>query len=209
MVALFHVALTFHGTAHGEPSASEPEVWNRSFALEAVAGLGTPVGYGGFFLDFAPAPVVVLSLGAGLGSGTETAHCERATVCNGPLQDRIQLAIHGRFRVLRSRPSSRGGGAITLGVGTSSGGYSWDNFTIEASGAAHKSIDRAYWANADLGVEARWMTGLSVRAFFGYGRLLNPAGLNCVGSELQRCRQEHSSDGQGLLYLGLGVGEAF
>ncbi len=186
---------------------AQAQSWEKPFAVQAVTGFGTPVGYAGLMLEYSPHPVFVASAGAGLGSGTENTDCLESGhvgVCEGPLSDRLQLAAMGRFRVLRE-----GNGAMTLGAGVSGGGYSWDEFTTDEP--AHKSADLAVWANMEIGGEYRAESGFSARGFAGYGRMLNPGELHCIdtGVNSDHCPNDHQDSGKGVVYFGGSAGWAF
>jgi len=197
------------GSAAAEevPPVPEASGWSRPFAVQGVVGFGTPVGYAGVMLEYSPHPVFVVSLGAGIGSGTANTDCLKSGysgVCGGPFVDRLQLAAMGRLRVLRLRNS-----ALTLGAGVSGGGYSWDEFTTDQP--AHKSADRAYWANAEIGYEHRSRSGFSARGFLGFAGMLNPGALHCVdtGVNSDHCPTVHKNSGEWLSYMGGSVGWAF
>lgn len=188
-------------------SHADEEVWERHFAVMGIVGFGTPVGYSGLEVEYSPAPLLALSLGAGLGSGTESTDClpsGHVGVCEGPLADRVQTAAMGRLRVLRNRNA-----ALAFGAGASMGGYSWDELTTDAP--AHKSSERAFWLNLEFGGEYRSLSGFSARGFAGYGRMLNPAALDCIdtGVNSGHCEADHQGDGEGVVYFGGGAGWAF
>lgn len=188
-------------------SHADEEVWERHFAVMGIVGFGTPVGQAGVEVEFSPAPFLALSLGAGFGSGTENTDClppGHIGVCRGPLRDRVQTAAMGRLRVLRGRDS-----ALALGAGASTGGYSWNEFTMDAP--ARKTADRAFWLNLEIGGEYRSPSGFSARGFAGYGRMLNPAALKCLdtGVSSGHCEADHQGDGEGVVYFGGGAGWAF
>ncbi|MEZ4223428.1 MAG: hypothetical protein R3B13_20950 [Polyangiaceae bacterium] len=193
--------------AGGHYVHADDSAWEKHFAVLGIVGFGTPVGYAGLAVEYSPTPILALGVGAGLGSGTENTDClasGHVGVCEGPLADRVQLAAMGRLRLLREQ-----GGAVTIGGGFSTGGYSWDEFTTDAP--AHKSAERAYWVNMELGGEFRGATGFSARGFAGYGRMLNPGALECVESGVNtgHCDEDHQGDGEGVVYFGGGFGWAF
>jgi hypothetical protein len=187
--------------------ASAEEIWARPFAVHAMLGLGTPLGFGGLVVEYSPAPLVAVGLGIGLGYGTLNSDCREARgsgICSGPFADRVQVAVLSRLRVLR-----RGHKALFLGGGFNGGGYSWTELTTDQP--AHKTADRAYWANAEIGLERRTRSGLSVAGFIGYSQMLNPGALVCVEtiSRPGHCPNSHRKDGDQLIYLGGSVGYAF
>jgi hypothetical protein len=185
-------------------SDASAAVWNKRFALHAITGLGTPVGYLGVVAEYSPIPVISLGVGAGLGGGTETNECDARDihVCSGPFKDRVQVAASAYVRPVR-----RGQVAMLIGGGFNAGGYSWDEFTDQPS---HKTTARAYWANIELGVERRSNAGLVVRGFIGYSQMLNPDSLECVQTGINpgHCEEEHQDDGDQLIYLGGSLGFA-
>lgn len=191
--------------------ASAGDPWARPWAATAQAGFGTPTGYYGVTAEYAPTPLLVAAVGVGNGSGP---------YCKAPLEqpqsfhricgrwDRdLQLAAQARLRLVRGNP-----GAFSLGAGLSTGGYTWVEFTTD--GPAYKTTERAHWFNAEASWELRDSSGLSGRLFAGYGFLLNPGDLACVGwgagsSSFSHCQRDHAADGKRLFYLGASAGWAF
>ena len=100
---------------------------------------------------------------------------------------------------------------LWVGGGFSAGGYTWVEgfFTDQPS---RKTTDRAYWANLEIGTEARWDSGFSLGGFIGYSQMLNPSDLVCLhtaGPPPEHCTNDHAGDGDQLLYLGGSCGLAF
>ncbi len=190
-----------------QDAAARKDVWSRPLAVEGVLGFGTPVGYAGVMLEYSPHPRFIASVGAGIGGGTENTDCLKSGysgVCEGPFSDRVQLAAMGRVRLFWV-----GSTAMTVGAGASGGGYSWDEFTTDEP--AHKSADRAYWANVEVGGEHRAQSGFSARWFVGLADMLNPGALHCIdtGINPEHCPTVHKDSGHWLVYFGGGVGWAF
>jgi len=187
--------------------SARADVWSPRLGAQVTLGLGTPVGYAGIVGEWSPLPRVSVGAGIGLGGGTESSGCLPSGVvgvCSGPLRDRIQVAVLSRFRVVQRHHM-----AFFIGGGFSGGGYSWDELTTDEP--AHKSADRAYWANFEIGVERRWESGVTFSAFAGYGRMLNPSALHCVDTGINdgHCQEAHASSGEQLPYVGLGTGYMF
>ncbi len=160
------------------PAAAEPAraSWvERPFTIEGQLGLASPIGVG-VAADYAPTSW--LSVGAGVGRNSVA----------------TQVAVGARARVWSS-PAR----AMFVGVAGSGGGWSEptpDDVT--------RSFDRAYWLNAEVGVEGRgaWLSG---RAFFGVGSLLNRDDWTCSGAT--GCDDDVESSV--LPYFGFAVGFAF
>ncbi len=128
------------------------EPWHRAVAIEAVAGMETPVGTIGAYADLSVMIHPLLNLGLTLGAGSNMA---------GP-----QFALQPRLRWLLSRNVVLDGSA----------GISWGRreaaehrvvapaFEVEATGM---SLYETTWANCELGIDVRTNVGLSARAFVG------------------------------------------
>lgn len=196
------------GAASADEGPVTSDVWSKTFAVAATLGLGTPVGYYGLSLEWAPHPAFVVSLGAGQGSGRLYAPrtcmpSGYAGVCGDDWTGRMQYSALARVRVWRSDHS-----AIALGAGPSMGGYSWTELTTDEP--AHKSAARAWWWNVELSREWRAGWGASARVFVGYAWMLNPGDLLCVETGVNdgHCQAAHGGDGRSLLYLGGSLGWA-
>ncbi|MBP8809260.1 MAG: hypothetical protein KBG48_34710 [Kofleriaceae bacterium] len=161
------------------PAAAEPDraAWvERPFTVEGQLGLASPLGVG-VAADYAPTSW--LSVGAGVGRNSTPA---------------TQVAVGARARVWSSP-----GRALFFGVAGSGGGWS-----EPTSDDLTREFERAYWANAELGVEGR-AAGLSGRAFFGAAALLNRDDWTC--NTAGGCTGEVR--GTVLPYFGFALGYAF
>lgn len=201
------------GTSFAFSASAEPEndVWSDRVAVMGQLGFGTPTGYYGVTLDYAPIPLLVASAGIGVGSGPyclapDSQPKSYDAICSHWYKD-LQYAAGGRVRVLRLDHT-----ALALGAGLSMGGYTWVEFTTDEP--AYKSTERAYWANLEVSSEYRADSGFSVRAFVGSATMLNPSSLECVSwgagsGSSSHCLADHAGDGHRLIYLGVDLGWAF
>ena len=133
----------------------DTSVWSeRRLALDAHAGLGTPLGLIGVSLEVTPIPY--WTFGGGIG-----------TSISGP-----QLAMSTRVRY------PFGHGAIAFGVGASRGAYDTAEAWL-ADSLWTRHWDHAYWLNLEVSLEHRWSTGVQFRMYGGVGAVLNPADGRC------------------------------
>lgn len=209
-VALSSLLLSTAASAQALPPPPAERPYARPLAVMAQLGFGTPTGYYGLAVEAAPIPEVVLSLGAGMGSGP---YCKAlgsqpspATLTCDRWHRDLQVAVQGRTRLVVRGPT-----AFALGGGYSTGGYTWVELTTD--GPAYKSMERAHWANLEASWEGRHESGASVRLFAGYAFLLNPSALACVGwgagaGSFTHCKEDHAGDGHRLFYLGIALGWA-
>ena len=179
------------GIAAGEsrPNDSVPgSVWDRRLSLYGqLAPTGSPFGVVGASVDFAPARFLSFELGIGVGAGSP------------PHETGVQAALLGHLKPLRGD-----NWAFTVGAGPSVGNYGTTVWTIDQTDGALR-YRPAVWANGELGVEARFDGGFSLRSALGVSRMLNPGAAECPTNYCYTGGQSPTT----LLYLSLGLGFAF
>ncbi len=150
------------------------------FAAEAQLGLGTPVGVAGLLLDADVHRDVSISLGGGIGFGS-------------------QLGALLRYR--RGRVPMRWG----LAIGATRGNAG-DRFTDWMAGnptyGAH--WNPGWWANVEFFIETRYETGWRWRCSIGGTAVVNVT--DCVWQSTDRLNGEHCSKSLPLPYLGCAIG---
>jgi hypothetical protein len=187
------VVLVWPCVARAEEPADSP--WNRKFSLDAMAGLGTPVGFGGVVVGVTPVPWFTIEVGGGAsGSGPQGALMLRARQPEGEV--RVGFAAGASVGPYQSTKT------IDL-FDTSLNRFTWDV---------------AVWLNAELSIEKRWATGLEVRGFLGAGAVMNSPN-SCVHHDAEAgtgedhpCDSGTSADGlftTVVPYIGVAVGYAF
>jgi hypothetical protein len=172
-------------------------------ALEAHAGIATPVGALGVMVDVAPASWVSVGCGTGLSLGG------------------LQLACMMRPRFVFKRNMG-----VHLGVGASMGPHEQGEntslgalgaFTGVMSGMAHSATDysqytweRAYWTNFEVGFERRLTGGLCLRSYAGLAHMLNFEDREYHLDDNPEIVGPPFDDPQrNLVYVGAAVGKAF
>jgi hypothetical protein len=153
--------LAFFGTpaaARADDSGASPR-WAPSIAIDGTVGLGTPLGFGGGWLEVTPVPWVTAAVGVGASSMG------------------MQEAVGARLRA-----PLRNGMAVAVGGGVSAGPYEtvdpllswfddpWNTYTWK----------RAYWTDLELSFERRWAKGLELRGYFGFSGLLSHDASSCT-----------------------------
>lgn len=148
--------------------ARSPAWTDRRLVLEGVAGFGTPVGVIGAIARLDPIPYV--SVGGGI--GTSIGGAEYA----GILLGRLPVDAGPKWLV-----------ALTLGGSYSVGGaYHYNpNPSCWIEDCRDRWVHSAYevadahWVSAELGMELRSRSGLSLRGFAGLAKLTNPSSVTC------------------------------
>jgi hypothetical protein len=191
--AVVIVVLAWPCVAHGDEPDDSP--WNREFSLDATAGLGTPVGFGGAVAGLTLVPWFTIELGGGAtGSGPQ-----------GALM----------LRVRESKGDVRVGFAVGPSIGPRAATKIIDFFdTVEDV----FTWDLGVRVNAELSLERRWATGLEVRGFAGVGIVTNAAS-GCVQHDAEAgiradypCESGAAAGGlftTVLPYIGVAVGHSF
>jgi len=172
------------------PAALDP--WHRVLSLDAQAGVGTPLGFGGVAVDATPSPYFTIGVGVG---GSKSG---------------AQGALMGRLRIL-----SESGTGIAFGGGVSFGAYDASPlFEWDTSTRWHWS--QAVWANIEMSVEHRWPSGFELRGFWGTALLTNKTASSCSEVDLEAHESLSCSGGgaDGMFitevpYMGLSLGYAF
>jgi hypothetical protein len=173
--------------AAGEAPIRAPEkptepLWARPLSFDVHGGFGTPVGFGGFTVDAAPARWLVVSGGLGAGRGG------------------MQEALMGRLR------APIGHFALSVGGGMSTGAYD----ASDAFGDSNWHWKRAFWGNAEGSIEFRDHTGVELRAYVGWAHLTNPVADGCeTGHGAQCSRGAGGLFVTSLPYVGFSAGYAF
>jgi len=161
-----------------------PHFDDRPLQLELIFGFGTTVGVLGLVLDYNVGDWLALGAGAGLG-------------IHGPLWE-----AHARFRPLVGRlgGQSKGLQALTLETAFSQGPYAdlpKNGFVLcdRADGAANRVGDDCFQPNAvprltsfgqlELGWEARFESGFSLRLSGGFATALHMGTPRCYGASMQ------------------------
>ncbi|HEX4336397.1 MAG TPA: hypothetical protein VH062_10825 [Polyangiaceae bacterium] len=158
------------------------------FAIEAHAGVGTPVGYVGGIFEYGVSGLV--AVGAGLGTGS------------GPYSgSHLHAAVLARFRPVRGPHN-----AFSIGTAVSFGAFQTPFFSGDTT-----PVYEASWATflqLDAGWEYRTTHGTLLRVALGFATLLNPGSVSCSpgpdGGE--GCK---SVDLKTLPTLDLALGQAF
>jgi hypothetical protein len=155
----------------GPPSITTAPAHGHPVAVDAVAGLGTPLGWLGIEGQVDVLRWLVLSggVGRGLSSGS------------------TQLAGMARGRwVLHASPL--GEAAVTGGYGLSHGKFHWEpvcvGYFVGDPACSVVKNGTLWWHNLELAIEARHGRGplqLFVRLFGGVGVPANPGALSCDG----------------------------
>jgi hypothetical protein len=166
-IALPTLAFAGEGEGHA-PAGSQSTI--HHVALGAVAGLGTPVGWGGLEAQVDALRWLALSAGAGLG------------LASGKPQ--LAAMAHLRWTV---RDGPTGELALTGGYGMSRGEFVWKKFCLffdAGDGCNGRKSGLLWWHNAQVALEFR--NGydrfpLTARAFAGVGVPANPGVLVCRG----------------------------
>jgi hypothetical protein len=157
----------------------------RPLALEAVLGLGAPLGLAGVAVDMSPSPGFSANAGAGIGGSTRS----------------LQLAAALRMRIIAAR-----GFAAGAEGGLAVGRYSEDLSCPSGRCPAAWYWERAVWGNVGLFLELRTDAGLALRGSFGASAIFNVTSGQCV-----RCdaTDEPSLWTTTLPYTAIAVGYAF
>jgi hypothetical protein len=144
------------------PRAPDEEVdpWTaHRFAIEAHAGVGTPVGYVGGILEYGLSGLV--GVGAGLGAGS------------GPYSgSHLHAAVLARFRPVRGPHN-----AFSIGTAISFGAFETPFISGDTT-----PVYEASWATflqIDAGWEYRTTHGTLLRIALGFATLLNPGSVSC------------------------------
>ena len=178
------------GAAPAEPHPvdSEPaSVWDRQLSFYGqVAPTGSPVGFLGASVDYAPIPILSFELGVGVGAGSP------------PRDFGAQAALLAHLKPIRNDHW-----ALTVGAGPSVGNYGTTVWTVDQTDGALR-YRPAVWANGEVGVEARFNSGFSWRSALGVSRMLNPGSGQCPTDYCYTSGQNPTT----LLYLSLGLGFA-
>lgn len=144
------------------PSSGAPDQGtHRNFAIAAIGGLASPVGFAG--VEVAYRPHEMIELAAGLGAGG-----------SGP-----QRAAMVRWRLGNRR------NAFVMGVGASYGHYEeHEVFCLDGSCAA--IAGDFTWLNSELGVEGTRPSGLFGRLSLGLGVVLDRANVVQANDGIER-----------------------
>jgi hypothetical protein len=174
------------GAASNLPGTPAP---GRERAARLSVGLGTPIGFGGVELEFAPRRSFGLAAGIGRGFAGP----------NGAVSARGRWWLGDSF-------------SLGAGVGLSAGSYRWEEGQIRPVDcgdlcAAKEGVP--VWFNLEVAAELRVVTALSIRLFAGVGFMTTPGAMTCVSAR-DHCEDLHQNDGEGPLpYVGLAMGRVF
>ncbi len=150
---LFSTALGLWARA---PAAQASDL-HRTTAVNAIVGLGTPVGYGG--LEVIQRLGDDFELTAGVGQGMSAAEAHNGSTLQWAVMPRLRLGESWRH-------------GLTLGAGMSGGNFGRIpfNFCDEYCEPAPASYPVHYvlWANFEIGGEHWLGGGLAFRYFAGY-----------------------------------------
>ena len=163
--------------AHAAGEMKRPVV-QRSLAVEAHAGVGTPVGLGGISLDVGPVNFFSLSAGIGLNAdGPQYSSMARLRMASGRAMHDLGVGIAGgRYRHVK-----------TIGLFENQDVGVWD---------------RAYSGQIEYSQE--WPLGprLIVRPYIGLSKILNDKDYVCTGGSSQ-CSSFR--DGTAFPYIGVAL----
>lgn len=178
-VLLIVCALSAHARADEPSTISKQE--RPHLAVETQLGVGMPTGYLGVAADVSLNERFAISAGVGAGqSGT-------------------QVALMGRYRF-----HVRDTWNVDVGGGVSFGRYKWIELVFDEP--AEKLWDRAFWGNAEIGLERPFGDGFHFRLFAGVGTIVNRDDGVCVGTSVTHCETDHRGDGFTMPYAGFAIG---
>lgn len=170
----------------------------RPLSFELRLGIATPTGAIGVAAEYSIVPS--LSLGAGIGNniwGAEPAVWLRARSIGGRQRDRAFTGSVGFSTAHFEQSEATEYGFFGLWTGPlSSLGHNEPPNT--------RVYERAYWVNADVGLESR-TNALLIRYFVGLAGLMNPSdGVEHRSSAMYEVRA--GSPVTVMLYMGIGLG---
>jgi len=180
------MASVAHADEPAEPPPPDPVPEKTPhLAMSGTLGIATPLGFAGLELEAHLTKWLSLSAGVGLaGSGVQVATMARGSL---PIGDKTKLYA---------------------GLGLSGGRWVWNEFTFDEP--AHKTWDRAYWVNGEVGLWRQFIwPEWSGRVLLGYSRILNRDDYVCGGDDITHCMVAHAHDGESLIYVGYSVARSF
>lgn len=170
----------------------------RPFSLELRLGIATPTGAIGVAAEYSMIPA--FSLGAGIGNnfwGAEPAVWLRGRLIGGRQRDHALTGSVGISTAHFEQNQATEYGFFGLWTGPMSA-----NGHNESPNS--RVYERAYWVNADVGLESR-TNALLIRYFVGLAGLVNPAdGVEHRSSSMYEVRA--GSPVTAMLYMGMGLG---